>query len=527
MLDRQGCNAGACHGNRDGKGGFSLSLFAASPEKDFDQIAQKGQGRHVNVADPDRSLLLLKATGQIKHDGGPRLARGSWEYQVLRRWIADEARRLSGHGDVKDLRLVPSEHVFQVGEKLQLKVIAQFADGTEEDVACFCDYRIPEPMFPLPSGEKVAVRVNRTGEVHAVRSGDAAILVFYRGKVRTLRAQTAHPVANGFACPNIPEMNFIDREVFRNFRRVNIVPADLCTDEQFLRRISIDLLGTIPTPTDVRDFLADKTPDKRTRKIDEFLAHPRHAALLATRFCEMTDLVGAYGDHAGSPRARTAQMAHDWFRKRLQDNMPYDQVVANVLTATSKEGRPAEVWQKEKLALEMAPTGFGTSYAQRSTLDHFWRAEHSVRPVDPIFGRGPNTHPRKDPAPFEALAERVASAFLGVQLDCARCHVHPLDGWTPADHQAFTNVFTQVRLQNVPLDRKLSPKEQQAQRDRAAVGREVYLAAPADQVVDRETGGVLKPRLLGGPVIDFQGDARAALARWLARPDHPYFARHF
>jgi len=526
LLDRQGCNAGACHGNRDGKGGFSLSLFAGSPQRDYDQIAQKFQGRYVNVGDPERSLLLLKATAQVKHDGGRRLVPGSWEYQVLRQWIADGARRQHGQRDVQDLRLVVSERLMEVTEKWQLKVVARYAEGAEEDVTCFCDYRIPEPMFPLPGGEKVAVRVNKTGEVHAVRPGDAAVLVFYRGKVRTLRVQVAQPVAKGFVFPRVQEVNFIDREVFRSLRRASIVPADVCGDEQFLRRLSIDVLGTIPTPDEVRAFLADKRPDKRIRKIDQFLAHPRHAALLAMQVCEMTDLIGGFSDSARTPRVKMAQMAHEWFRKRLQANVPYDRIVTDVLTATSKEGRTDDDWLKEKEAMAAAATGFGTSYAQRATLDHFWRAEHTPRPTSDLFARN-NTHPRKDPAPYEVLAERVATAFMGVQLDCARCHVHPLDAWTPADYQAFTGVFSQVRLEPISVDRKLPAKKQQVQRGRGAVSREVYLAEPTGPSVDPETGGALKPRLLGGPEIELKGDARAALARWLTHADNPYFARHF
>lgn len=540
LLDRQGCNAGKCHGNRDGKGGFSLSLFAASPESDFLEIARRSNGRQVNVADPERSLFLLKATGKLQHGGDMRVAPGSWEYELLREWIAQGARRGAGHGKIKSLKVVPHDHIFQNGDQVNLHVIAEFADGAKEDVTPFCDFRMP-PKEDKKAGDPV--RVSPTGTVVAVKPGDVSISVVYRGQVRTMRARVVVPVAKDFVYPKVPEVNFIDREVFGQLRRLNIVPSDLCSDEQFLRRVNIDLIGTIPTPAEVRAFVASKDHDKRTKKIDELLAHPLHAALLALRFCEMTDLVGA-SDGAKAPRNKATQMAHGWFRKRLQENMPYDQIVAGVLTATSREGRSMNDWLKEKAALEKADTGFGGDYAMRATLDIYWRDSGVVRQKDPIFGswagmRRPTEE--VDALYLEEIAERTASAFLGVNLECARCHVHPLEGWTPADHRAFTNVFGQVRLEKV--ERKSGTLEKWEQ---SALAREVFLSEAPLQlrqtdlqdrtflaavsnrgIADVAAGAVLKPRLLNGSEVDFQSDARQALVRWLIDPENPFFARHF
>ena len=292
LLDRQGCNAGKCHGNRDGKGGFSLSLFAASPEGDFLEIVRRSNGRHINVPDPERSLFLLKATGEMEHGGGIRVAPGSWEYLLLREWIAQGARRATGIGEIKSLKVIPSEHVFQVGDHVNLKVIAEFVDGAKEDVTPYCDFRLPGKEDKTAAQE---VRLSPAGAVVAVKPGDVSVSAVYRGRVRTMRARVAVPVAKDFVYPKIPEVNYIDREVFGQLRRLNIVPSDLSSDEQFLRRVTIDLIGTLPTPAEVRAFLASKDPDKRTKKIDELLAHPLHAALLAVRFCEMTDLIRRLG----------------------------------------------------------------------------------------------------------------------------------------------------------------------------------------------------------------------------------------
>jgi hypothetical protein len=524
LLERQGCNAGACHGNRDGKGGFSLSLFAESPAKDHTAIVTSRFGRLVNVNDPDGSLLLLKATGQPKHEGGMRVQRDSWEYEVLRQWIAGGARR-EWSSPITALHVVPSEHFFQPDEKLQLKVIAHFADGSKEDVTCFSDYRIAEPTIPPDKKEPRPTRVDRTGEVWAAAAADdTGITVVYRGKTRVMRARVAAMAKKGAVYPKVPETNFIDREVFRDLRRLNIVPSDVCSDEHFLRRVHIDLFGTAPTLTEVRDFLASKDPAKRAKKIDELLADARHAAMLATRFCETMDFVGGHSDSANSPRTKAAQMTHDWFRKRLSDNMPYDRMVEKILTATSKEGRDDEAWQKEKRTLEAADNGFGTTYAKRDTLDHFWRLEGLGRSIDSVFG---HTHPQSKAKPLEAMAERVAATFLGVQLECARCHVHPTDGWTPADHHAFANIFAQVQLETITADKKLPNPKQLEQLHRAAIAREVFVGAPANQLAHPETGASLKPRPLGGPEIDYEGDARQAFVRWLVHRDNPFFTRHF
>lgn len=540
LLDRHGCNAGKCHGNRHGQGGFTLSLLAASPESDFLEITRRARGRYVNVADPEASLLLLKASGAAAHGGGARILAGSWEYAVLREWMAQGARRDAGRGEVKNLSVLPADRILQVGQTLPLQVVAEFADGTKEDVTPFCDFRLP-----ASADEKAApaVRVSDTGVVVADRPGDVGISVVYRGQVRILRARVAVPVAEGFVFPKVPEVNFIDTLVFGELRRLNIVPSDLSSDEQFLRRVYLDVVGTLPTPAEVRAFLASKDPDKRTKKIDELLAHPLHAAFLAIRFCELTGLIGSAED-AKAPRNKTAQLAHGWFRKRLQDNMPYDQIVAGVLTATSCEGRPQEEWLREKAALEKLDTGFGAEYAKRATLDIYWRHGGLPTTRDAVFGgAGSERKPTEEVGDLylQEMAERTAAAFLGVNLECARCHVHPLAGWTPADQRGFANVFGQVRLEKVPLPSGTLAKWEQAAFARAvflsdtplqlkqpAVHERNFLAAVSTvEKAEAGTGAALKPRLLGGPEVDFRSDPRRTLVDWLRRPDNPYFARHF
>ncbi len=546
LLDRQGCNAGKCHGNRDAKGGFALSLLAASPESDFLEITRRGHGRMINTADPDNSLLLLKATGRMTHGGEARILDGSWEYRLVREWIAQGAKRQAGRGQIKNLQVTPHDHILQVGDSVQLKVIAEFVDGATEDVTAFCDFRMP--TAPIEAQKKVGepstapVRVSPVGTVVAALSGDVGISVVYRGKLRVMRARVAVPAKKGFVYPDVPEVNFIDREVFGQLRKLNIVPAELTSDEQFLRRVTIDLIGTVPTPAEVRDFAASKDPDRRTKKIDELLADPLHAALLAIRFCEMTGLIGLDVDSPQAPRSKAAQMAHGWFRKRLEENMPYDRIVAGVLTATSREGRSVEAWHAEKAALEKTVTGFDAAYARRSTLDIYWRDAGPNPPTLERFdvpARPQRSRPDAVNADYlEGIAERTASAFLGVNLECARCHDHPLEGWTPTDYRAFANLFGWVGLEKVTLK-----KGGRQTWDQAAFVREVFVSGTPVQLTQPNLnertflaalthgraidGAALPPRLLCGPTVDLDGDPREQLVRWLADAANPFFARRF
>ena len=188
----------------------------------------------------------------------------------------------------------------------QLQVRATFADGTTETITSLCDFR---------TNDDAIVEVTPLGQLRAVRPGDTAVVVSYRGNVLPLRVMVPFEPKPGFQYPKVPQVNFIDREVFAKLRRLNMVPSKLSGDAEFLRRVTLDTIGTLPSPREVREFLADSRPDKRIRKIDELLAHPMHAALWATKFCDIT---GNNTDALENPqqrRARLSQMWHDWFRK--------------------------------------------------------------------------------------------------------------------------------------------------------------------------------------------------------------------
>jgi hypothetical protein len=512
LLGRMGCASGSCHGSFQGRGGLRLSLFGYDPEKDYLALTRDLQGRRINLSNPDASLLLLKATGQVPHGGFTRFDKNSRAYRMLRDWIAQGAVWNKGSGDIKAL-VLPAEHAFsKPGPTAQLQVKAVFADGSTEDVTALCDFR---------TNDDAVAEVTPQGLVRAVKPGDTAVIVSYRGHVRPVRILVPTAAPPGFVYPKVPEVNFIDHEVFAKLRRLNMVPSELCGDAEFLRRVTLDTIGTLPTPDEARAFLADTRPDKRARKIDELLAHPMHAALWATKFCDIT---GNNTDSLENPqqyRPRYSQMWHEWFRVRLAENVPYDEIVRGVLCATTRNGESPEEYLKEFSILEAgADKGDYKAYAKRPTLDLFWRRQQAV--------------------PIDQWGQKTAAAFMGVRLECAECHKHPFDRWTQADYRSFANLFANVSVGVSPEAQKVF-REAIAERNKGEAGkkqqqqrpqlREVFIGSTGrgGPLPHPDTNKPLAPRALGGPEISAEKgkDLRVGLFEWLRTPDNPYFARSF
>ncbi|HEY1861297.1 MAG TPA: DUF1549 domain-containing protein, partial [Gemmataceae bacterium] len=503
LFGRMGCNSGSCHGSFQGKNGFRLSLFGYDPEKDFLALTRDVQGRRINSRDPDDSLLLLKATGQVSHGGGRRISRDSWQYDLFRRWIADGAKWSKGSGDVKEIILTPSEYAFSGPDQSgQMEVRARFADGTEENITSLCDFRIND--------DSVA-EVTPLGQVKSLRPGDTALVVSYRGNVLAARVLVPTPAATGFKYPDVPENNYLDKEVFAKLRRLNVVPSDLTGDTEFLRRVTIDTIGCLPSPEEVRAFVDDKSADKRAKKIEQLLNHPMHAALWATKLSDITGNNTVEMEGQGPMQAKLSQMWHDWLRKRIAENRPYDELVHDIVCATSRDGLQPEEWLKQFKAIEEAAgKGFETPYPDRQTLDLFWRRRNAN-------------------VPLEQWGEKAAAAFLGVRLECAQCHKHPFDRWTQADYRAFANVFGQVSYAASP-DAKSAIDGENAERKKAAAGnnklqplqvREVFISDQARSLANPDVKQSLPAKALGGPPIKVEKgkDARVELFQWLRAPD--------
>jgi len=507
LFGRLGCNSAACHGSFQGKGGFRLSLFGQSPDMDYAAI----QDGRVDLDSPEESLLLVKPSGREEHGGGIRFRENSWEYDLIRRWIAGGARRIPGRGTVQRLEIeLGQPPALALGQSVALRVRAYFADGDQEDVTALAELR---------SRDEAVVVIDTAGRAVAHSPGDAAIVVSYRGVFAGISLIVPFAVRHA---PESPRRsgNLIDDELDVHLRRLGLSVSPPASDEEFLRRATLDVLGTLPSPDDVRQFLADAEPNKRAKMIDALLAHPRRAALWATRMCDITACNVAAMETPEATRPKRAKMWHDWFRRRFAENMPYDEIARGVLLATSKGEQPIETWIDQEVALQRAAeAGFESDYAQRPTLDLFWRRI------------GPD-----GPAPVEDMAELVASAFLGVRLHCARCHQHPYDRWTQADFAGYANIFARLefgsstelrtamnqRLENRRLERQQGQTPPELPRV-----QEVFVGQRMRPLIDAAAEGSAAPKAPGGPALAGDADPRRALYDWLTQPDNPYFARSF
>lgn len=417
LFGKLGCNGGTCHGAVKGRNGFQLSLFGADPTGDYERLFREFGSRRLNFIEPGASLLLQKGSGQIPHGGGPRLRTDSAEYELLRNWIesgatADDAAL----SRLKTLQILPVERAVRPGESYQLRIEAEFADGSSEDVTALCSFE---------SLDRAVATVDSAGMVTGIGVGDAGLLVRYRAQPAAARVLVPRQGPN--SVPDVKPHNFIDSHVLDKLRLLNLPPADVCDDATFLRRVHLDVAGELPTPDEVRGFLADASPDKRSAKIDELVTRPGHADLWAMKFCDILKAAdfGVYADALSKEHDSPRMQA--WIRARLAENTPYDVFAERILLATSREGRSMDEYVAEVKSLfeGYAPGRPDLElYARRKTLDLYWQRRGS----DGVKG-----------------AMQVAHAFLGLRIECAQCHRHPHDNWQQEDLLDFANFFMRVR----------------------------------------------------------------------------------
>lgn len=519
VLYKLGCSTGACHGSFSGKGGFRLSLFASDPEADYREI--RGIfGRRVNVQSPEESLLLLKPTGQVPHGGGVKLRRGSDEYHMLRRWIAAQLPYSpEAEGRVQSVRVEPPKFVAGVGAApVALKAFAHLADGSEREITKLARFEAFDPAV---------AEVDEAGVVTGRRSGDTHILAHYAGQIGYTFALVPYPPAKGSVFREEPLADPIDRRIVEKLKLLNIIPSPVCDDLTFLRRAHLDIIGQLPTPEEVRKFSADASTDKRRRKIDDLLQHPLHAAVWATKLCDIT---GADNRVWYDPAVSNA---HDWYRNKLAANWPWDKIVRGVLTGSAADNRGEEELKAEskridaeRKAAKEAPKEvkkddkndapqvasrekpWETGYARRNTLDVFFDNNKFRVAAGPDKGK-------IDP---QQITMHVATAFLGVRLECAECHKHPHDRWSQDDFLGFTLAFSYVGRGQDPALRKLNINN---------ISGIYSTAEPLPHVAKLFEGKRLAPRVLGGEPMDLKpgDDPRLAVWQWMTGPDNPNFSR--
>jgi len=509
LLGRLGCNAGACHASTEGKGGFRLSLFGQSPGLDHTAVAGDPASRRIVVDSPDDSLLLAKPSGRLEHEGGLRLPSDSWEYDLLRRWVAGGAAHRAGSGDVRQLRIeadIPSR--LESGRVVPIHVLAEFEKGHVEDVTAFATF--------VSRKESVAT-VDDSGQVKAIGNGDVMVTAAYRGAFAHQLVIVAPPgLPDHLPRPKVA--NLIDEEIDRRLDALGLSSALMSSDAEFLRRATLDVLGRLPSPQEVRTFLADCSPSKRALAIDRLLQHPRRSVVWASKMCDVTSCSVDTMEEPASLRPRRAVMWHD--RKRFAENVPYDQIARDVLCATSRGNEPLDDWIEQTSASQQASeTTFHSDYANRQGLDLFWRR---TRP-DGAF-------------PVEDMAELTASALFGLRLHCARCHHHPHDRWSQRDFAGFAQSIARVQFgSSTELRTAMNRQLQRRRLARESGGdpqvelvrvQEVYLAATPRPLVDAAAESSAPPKAPGGPVLT-DDDPRDGLADWMTAPENPYFARSF
>lgn len=457
VLSKSGCNAGACHGNASGKGGFKLSLRGEDPDADHDALVRDAFGRRVLPNAPDDSLLLLKAVTRVAHEGGVRFTPESIEYRLLRDWVA------AGAGDdassaprLVDLTVEPVDAVIVAPlTSARIRVRAHFSDGADRDVGRLAVY---EPT-------SASVTVTHDGEVRSPSAGEVTVVVRYLGEQRPVRLAFV-PDRPDVPWPDIQPNNLVDDHVFEKLRRLRIRPSGTVDDARFLRRVSLDLLGLLPTAAEAKAFLADPYPDKRSRVIEAMLRRPEFAEFWALKWSDLLRNEERALDRKG------VELFHRWIRDGIAAGKPMDRFVREIVTAR------------------------GSSYENPPA--NFYR---SLRDVS-------------------SRAETVAQVFLGTRLLCAQCHNHPFDRWTQADYHDWSGFFARVNY------KVLENRYPDGLDKHAFVGEQIVYAMADGEATHPKSGNVAAPRVLGGTEpIDPGQDRLDALAAWLTAPENPRFAR--
>lgn len=395
VLSRFGCNTSGCHGKAEGQNGFKLSIFGFDPDADLAALTQEGRGRRTNRTMPNQSLLLLKASGGMPHGGGIRIRRNSVEYRVLRDWIL--AGATAGDPDAAKLtsiEVTPGDSRMAMESTRQLQVTASFSDGRKIDVTHLARFQ---------SNSESLATVDEFGLVTTGDSpGEAAIMASYLGEVDVFRAIVPQP-DNGSAFPQQPALNFIDELVDAKLRKLNIHPAGLCSDADFLRRVHLDIIGTLPTATEARVFLEDSSLGKRSELVDSLLVRKEYADFQALKWSDVLRVNRLALGH------KQAYNYYRWLRDVFARNRPFDEFARDVVTASGP--------------LSKNPAGNLFKVAKK---------------------------------PGEAAAT-VSQVFLGIRIECAQCHHHPFDQWSQRDYYGMEAFFTQVNFKSTPADQMLLP----------------------------------------------------------------------
>ena len=456
ILTRRGCNTGACHGKSTGRGGFRLSLFGFIPDQDYEWITKGGRGRRIFPSSPSQSLFLMKPTMTIPHGGGQRIQAGGPEYQRIERWIAANTPRSTRNSSTLDrLEVFPTAAVLRPNGRQQLAATAVYSDGSRRDVTPVVEFRVNDNSIASIDAMGLVTTHDKTGET--------PIIALFQGKVAV--SQIVIPVDKPEPdLANFPIRGFIDRRVGEKLKQLRVVPSPATDDGPFIRRVTLQIAGRLPTIDETRSFVADRDSSKRELLIRRLVTSGDFADNFAQKWSDIL----RNKRRAQADRIPGTIAFHRWIRNAIGANMPYDEFVREILTATGNVSvHPPAQW-----------------YAEVRYLDRY--------------------------------VDDTAQVFLGTRIGCARCHHHPFEDITQEDYYGLAAFFVRV-------DRKggAGVAERRA--------NETVLVKPTGEVKHPVTGKIVPPHGLGAESVDVPpyGDPRSQLVDWMAAADNPYFARAF
>jgi hypothetical protein len=458
VFTKLGCNSGGCHGKASGQNGFKISLLGFEPEVDYAALVKEGRGRRLFPASPDNSLLLQKAVGAVPHGGGKRMEVGSDEYRLVRRWIAAG----TPYGDKQDpfvtrISVTPEHRIMTRNNHQQFAAYAHYSDGSVEDITRRAQYE---------SNEQEIATVDSAALVHTLAmSGEAAIMVRYQSQVAVFRAT----VPLGVKTPDwqFKPQTLVDDLTATKWKQLGLVPSELCSDEQFIRRLSIDLTGTLPTPAQVNAFVADKDPSKRDKLVDFLLDSAEYSYFFANKWADILRV-----KRRNEPgRAKGTFAFHNWIRNAVAEDMPYDEFARAILGAVGDEiASPPTVWYKEL----------------------------------------------QNP---EQFVDDTAQVFLGLRMACAQCHHHPYEKWSQDDYWGLAAFFGRVGRKNVPVPGS-DPNQQ-------GTARQIIFSRSSGSVANKRTGQAAPMKPLDAEPVQVGGDQdpRQVLLDWMVDGKNPFFAK--
>jgi len=458
IFTKLSCNSGGCHGKASGQNNFKLSLLGFDPDLDFISLVQESRGRRVFPASPDNSLLLTKSVGIVPHGGGKKMEVGSDEYRLVRRWVAAGVP----YGNPTDavvtkITIYPENRIMPRNAKQQFIVTAHYTDGTTEDVTRRAQYESNEQDIATVDNNAL-VRTNSM-------AGEAAIMVRYQEFVNIFRATV--PLSEKpreFAFEN---NTFVDKFTSAKWKQLGLAPSELCSDEQFIRRLSLDLSGTIPTPVQVKAFVDSTSPNKRKDLVEKMLNSPEYSYYFAAKWADILRV--KRGGQAENMKGTFA--FHGWIRDAIKSDMPYDQFAREILTATGDESEtPPTYWYKSL------------------------------------------TNP-------EQYVDDTSQVFLGLRMACAQCHHHPYEKWSQDDYWGMASFFGKIGRKKLAIPGQASNNN--------ANQKLVVYTTKSGSVTNKRSGKVADYKALGEKpmVMDEDDDPRVKLVDWMVDGKNQFFPK--